>query len=309
MSVKSLLFFLLLPVSSFGQISQLVDKLDKSADFALEHYEEINFDGLLGFVIAEAQIVQSLRSTVDSRVLKDLKILLGKCEEIRRRIVPILPQTPTKMLVFQRYLLQPRNWITNETFAGPRLQNFGIYPDWTAADMISDKLASYKGVPSDHCLMEILALDCHVSRFCDEMMLGRRIDKGYLLSHRLFYLQIVRLKRCPYDPRAFRDSTARLCSLMLREIRTNERLGFPARDIALEQMVLCGIEGFSEFLGEKWRNEVVSWQTEFGCYGRGGGSVDKRSTNVIAYGCSDHTTGLGAAALALHLRFALQTVT
>jgi hypothetical protein len=99
MSVKSLLFFLLLPVSSFGQISQLVDKLDKSADFALDHYEEINFDGLLGFVIAEAQIVQSLRSTVDSRVLKDLKILLGKCEEIRRRIVPILPQTPTKMLV------------------------------------------------------------------------------------------------------------------------------------------------------------------------------------------------------------------
>jgi hypothetical protein len=93
-------------------------------------------------------------------------------------------RTLTNLPPVQRYLLEPRHWITNETFAGPRLQNLGIYRDWTAADMISDKLASYKGVPSDHCLMEILALDCHVSRFCDEMMLGRRIDKGYLLSHR-----------------------------------------------------------------------------------------------------------------------------
>jgi hypothetical protein len=71
MSVKSLLFFLLLPVSSFGQISQLVDKLDKSADFALEHYEEINFDGLLGFVIAEGESPDTIHSFARaSRLLK-----------------------------------------------------------------------------------------------------------------------------------------------------------------------------------------------------------------------------------------------
>ncbi|RZC37687.1 uncharacterized protein BDFB_005972 [Asbolus verrucosus] len=232
----------------------------------------MNFDGLLGFIIAE-----------------------------------------------EKYLLDPKKWMIEKNFVNNSLDNLGIYQNWTIADVIKDKHASYKGVPSDHCLMEILAKDCYISPFCREMMLAPRVDKGYLLTHRLLYLQIVRLKQCPFNNHKFQDLTRKFCSLILRETRTNQHLGFPAHDIALEQskselklrchskrlilVVLCGLEGYAEFLNENWKDEILSWQTPFGCYKSEDQSDFKRSSNVISFGCTDHATGLGAAALALNLRF------
>lgn len=54
--MASVCFVLFLLVSSScGQICQIFENLNSVADFALEHYTEINFDGLLGFVIAEGK--------------------------------------------------------------------------------------------------------------------------------------------------------------------------------------------------------------------------------------------------------------
>lgn len=62
----------------------------------------------------------------------------------------------------------------------------GVY-DWTPQMFLENKAAIYNGIPTDVCILEILEQDskeCRVSPMCFEMMLAKRIDKGYLLTHR-----------------------------------------------------------------------------------------------------------------------------
>lgn len=87
----------------------------------------------------------------------------------------------------KRYLLNPNAWENNSTFVQNRLKNLGIYHEWTAQMILDNKAAIYKGTPTDVCMSELLeqaSTQCRVSPLCYEMMLAKRIDTGYLLSHR-----------------------------------------------------------------------------------------------------------------------------
>lgn len=112
---------------------------------------------------------------------------------------------------------------------------------------------------------------------------------------------------------------------MLKEARTNEMLGFPQHDIVLEQstqtrieklnylitrtlilVLFCGLEGYEEFLISGFRSLVLKWKSPYGCYKPDYVNFTKRTANRIDFGCTDHATGLGAAALALNLKYLLQ---
>lgn len=75
-------------------------------------------------------------------------------------------------------------------------------------------------------------------------------------------------------------------------------------------VLLCGYEGFMEFMPRKWMEHVLSIQTNDGCFGiflkqnsqKNELRRKKREANLMKYGCLDHTTGLGAAVLSLFLR-------
>ncbi|XP_031355065.1 UPF0764 protein C16orf89 homolog [Photinus pyralis] len=96
------------------------------------------------------------------------------------------------------------------------------------------------------------------------------------------------------------------CALILREARTNEGLGFPQQDIFLEQVALCGMEGYIEFLQQNWTLAIINWKTAQGCYKHANThKLSSRSANTISFGCSNHATGLAAAALSLNLRYVL----
>lgn len=67
------------------------------------------------------------------------------------------------------------------------------------------------------------------------------------------------------------------------------------------------MEGFEEFLTETFREKVVEWKNDHGCYYADyEDDIAKRSSNRIEFGCTDHATGLGAATLALILRYEVQ---
>lgn len=73
-------------------------------------------------------------------------------------------------------------------------------------------------------------------------------------------------------------------------------------------VVLCGMEGFTEFLQKPARASMIQWQHSVGCYGstvqqKPAREPTKRSSVLMTYGCDSHMTGLGAAALALNLRY------
>ncbi|XP_018561138.1 UPF0764 protein C16orf89 homolog [Anoplophora glabripennis] len=288
-------------------------KLYKVLDFIEERYEEFHFDGLFGVTFAHAFLLKSLKLRTESTEKLDITDLMTKCSAIENRIYPLLPDHPKYMISFRNNLLDVQKWneILPDDFAFGQIKYLGYYKNWTADTIIQYKRATYKGVKSDVCLREILEQSepnrrCYVSSICEEMMWDtRRVDTGYLLTHRLLYMQIIRLHDC-IPPKKYGDMSefSRIyCSYIYKEAKTSERLNFPHYDIFLEQVVLCGMEGYAEFLNHKWLKRIIEWQNPHGCYESVKQSVTRRTSFQVDYGCSDHTTGLGAAALALYLRY------
>lgn len=76
----------------------------------------------------------------------------------------------------------------------------------------------------------------------------------------------------------------------------------PMQSIAFNQFsaLLCGLNGFAEFVEENWIEKIVSWQNETtGCYEYFGrypieSERRKRSVQVLDDNCSDHMSGLAA---------------
>lgn len=138
--------------------------------------------------------------------------------------------------------MQPEFWLKSlRPFdKTKKLNDLGFYKNWTRNFILKDKQAVYKGIPTDKCLEELLDASlnhnqCFSSSICYEMMLSNRIDTGYLLTHRLIYVMIMKNLNCQKSKVNSDEFIRSYCTLMLKEAKTNEHLGFPQRDIFLEQ--------------------------------------------------------------------------
>lgn len=81
---------------------------------------------------------------------------------------------------------------------------------------------------------------------------------------------------------------------------------------------LCGLSGFVTFLDEQVISEIVQWQVpETGCYEYFDGDLDeeneetvsvkrKRNAVLLSGNCSDHMTGLAAAAFGLFVKISTE---
>lgn len=70
-------------------------------------------------------------------------------------------------------------------------------------------------------------------------------------------------------------------------------------------MLLCGYEGYAEFLSnKKWIEHLLSKQDEeLGCFVEKAPRRARRNANVLQNGCVDHSTGVGIALYSLVLRY------
>lgn len=109
-----------------------------------------------------------------------------------------------------------------------------------------------------------------------------------------------------------------LCSKILSEANEFEKHDYPfiLRDLFFEQIALCGLEGFSEFAKPSWRDKVISWQTETGCFDNPEekdsedcvyekSKRQKREDSILSNGCHSHVTAVAISALSFHLRAAI----
>lgn len=108
----------------------------------------------------------------------------------------------------------------------------------------------YDGSRTDNCLSELissrsLSRFCRVSVDCESYMISGKLGSGYYVSHRLFFLQLLRYLGCAYDAIWFENKTNEYCAYMLDDGKTNASLGFSAifDDILLEY--------------SKYRNEIL----------------------------------------------------
>lgn len=71
-------------------------------------------------------------------------------------------------------------------------------------------------------------------------------------------------------------------------------------------VLLCGFNGYAEFLEEQWIENIVKWQSpRSGCFEYHSESREKRSMMILQDNCSDHMTGLAAATISMFVRILL----
>lgn len=70
-------------------------------------------------------------------------------------------------------------------------------------------------------------------------------------------------------------------------------------------VLLCGFNGFAEFLEERWIRNIVKWQSSSGCYEYHSYNRQKRSMVILPDNCSDHMSGLAGAAISMFSRILL----
>ncbi|KRT86589.1 hypothetical protein AMK59_583, partial [Oryctes borbonicus] len=275
----------------------------------------VELDDLL---LEQAQLEQIIYSGSTTDYYTILTDIAERCQYLKQKIIPLLPDEPEKFQLFKDILLDSNFWYHKIDFDNARLEDLGMYQNWTLDYILSNKEAVYNGIHTDVCLEEILRenyevqayKDCYVSPLCLVIMLAHRVDTMYLLTHRLLYLQIARQTNCVMGDNITEELIEQYCSLVLKEAKTNELLGFPQHDIFLEGVVLCGMEGFEELMSAQWRRKIRNWQTVQGCYTPEDKNLDstkRRTTNIIEFGCADHTTGLALASLAVNLKYIMRS--
>ncbi|XP_063232733.1 UPF0764 protein C16orf89 homolog [Bacillus rossius redtenbacheri] len=328
-------------------LDDVMESLYRVMRFLLAHPQDLIVDTVFGVVVAKGQLrglqdqvpkyPDRFVSTPSRRVyvLLAARLLETMCEEVAMVAPPEPPENTTYKMIADR-LLQFQLWEMRTPMRSGMLMDTDAYRRW------EDPLRNYTrgraltleqyatvlltGTPnelqSDHCIVELLnsssssspsSSSCEPSEECRRIEERGRRPTGYATTHRLLYLQIARQVGCGGSPyfanTAFR--IAELCAAILREAEFIASLGVPAplEDIFIEQVTLCGIEGFAEFVRPEWIRKIMSLQRPEGCYGgvaemtsRTESSRVKRNDLRTAHGCMMHETGLAAAALSLSAR-------
>uniref|UniRef100_A0AAR5QDU4 Uncharacterized protein n=2 Tax=Dendroctonus ponderosae TaxID=77166 RepID=A0AAR5QDU4_DENPD len=289
----------------FKLITAVRHGLDRSLDYINDNVYRVNVDCVLGVAFVRGFMRAAFKN--GTHIMDNSsERLLDKCEGIIAK---------SKWRFWDDFQ-NGRNWkfkhlVEADIWSKPMSfeKRLILLPSWSPN---SGPLVSPN---SDKCLQEIInssislqdvSAPCAVSTDCWNLFFRNGAGSGYYLTHKLLLLQIARARNCWLSPATFQRQTREICSAIMSEIiNANSKASIEEMfDLFLEQVLLCGYEGFSEFIQNDWLFHILKSQRFSGCF------VDhltdelksriKRDVNYFEDGCNDHTTGLGAAVLGLY---------
>ncbi|XP_074094457.1 UPF0764 protein C16orf89 homolog [Cotesia typhae] len=294
--------------------ANILNALYQDVKFINQRVDQVNFDAIFGVALAEANLIAVLSS--NDKFLSDdqwdsLNEIVSLCRRSRIYFSEKLKTkndsffNRIKILIQSEIWIKPINWhfgVLNSSFQS----NFTLSEDQSISLIM-------KGTPqeaeSDYCLAELSQDNCHISNICMDMLLRKDGSRGYPLTHRLLYVKTARALQCTENYRAnLTDLTENYCRDIFNDLIELEFNGFPSisRDLIMEQISLCGMEGFLEFVNEHYGNLIIRWQNSHGCFSALNShtvrSRSKRATSLLDYGCDSHATGVAAAALSVLIR-------
>ncbi|XP_008567343.1 PREDICTED: UPF0764 protein C16orf89 homolog [Galeopterus variegatus] len=293
----------------------ILSALDRATFFLEERLSEINLDGVVGFQVLEVQLKSIREAWAQDPLLQPLSQRVGKLAKklaalLGRSIFYLKLSDPKYLREFQP-TVQPGFWKLPHVWAHTNASL--VYPTVEPQDSFSEE-------SSDACLVQLLGTGadssqpCGLSDFCRTFMTKPGCS-GYYLSHQLLFFLLARMKGCTKGP--FRQSQHYInlfCANMMDLNRRAEAIvyAYPTRDIFMENIMLCGMGGFSDFYKLRWLEAILSWQMPQGCFGRPAAEDEvskatqhqqhflrrvKRREKQFTDGCSSHNTATAVAAL------------
>ncbi|XP_007181569.1 UPF0764 protein C16orf89 homolog [Balaenoptera acutorostrata] len=295
----------------------ILSALERATSFLKKRLPEINLDGVVGFRVLEVQLKSVQEKWARDPQVQPLGLRAGKLAEklaplLHRSIFYLNLSDPKYLREFQP-TIEPGFWKLPHIWTRTRASM--VYSTFEQQDPFSEE-------HSDLCLVQLLGTGtnssqpCRLSDFCKTLM-TRPGCSGYCLSHQLLFFLSARMRGCTKG--LFRQSQRYMnlfCANMMDLNRRAEAIGYayPTRDLFMENIMFCGIGGFSDFYKLRWLEAILSWQKpQEGCFGKPAAEDEelpkaiqyqqhllrrvKRREKQFTDGCSSHNTAMAVAAL------------
>ncbi|KAJ8413585.1 hypothetical protein AAFF_G00080920 [Aldrovandia affinis] len=312
-------------------IDDIIGRLDKATFFFENQFGQINLDGVVGYIILQAELKQSVKIWPQTDLLSQLSATVNLTKRLDYSIaqaVNALQKSDPKYFREFEPLLDATSWTVPQEWdtSDPAL----AYTAFRVMECYDEQL-------SDKCITLLLGTwkdngtPCIVTKACRDMM-TRFGCPHYSLSHQLLYFMVGKMRGCSNILHGEkRESRANLtdrayqkifCSNMMKSSTEFVRNGFPGqtRDIFIENIMACGLAGFSDFYKSNWLQHILLWQDpEVGCFGKDEEDISqvfgeeqvqvhkrvKRREKTLSDGCSSHMTGVAVSALGGYLNYYL----
>ncbi|NWX95484.1 CP089 protein, partial [Nothoprocta ornata] len=260
------------PLSAPDASGAVVGALERATVFMEGQYRDLNLDAVLGFHILQGYlkgILEKWSSAHESLPHRArVEILLGKLSSLIEKATHLLEKNDPKYFKEFEPILGPHFWVF------PQLWN---QTDSLLAYTTFDNNRCLTEEMSDSCLTYLLGTwkengkPCIVTNTCRNIMTKPGCS-DYSLSHQLFYFMFADMKGCSnhlflraqYYKNIF-------CANMMKINLAIESNGFkfPSQDLFMENIMFCGMSGFSDFYQHRWLEAILTWQRpKEGCFGK-----------------------------------------
>ncbi|XP_013817124.1 UPF0764 protein C16orf89 homolog [Apteryx mantelli] len=296
--------------------SSVISALERATVFMESQYQDLNLDAVLGFHILQGYLKGTLEkwSLAHESLAQRAQVesLLRKLSSLTEKATHFLAQSDPKYFKEFEPVLGPHFWVF------PRLWN---QTDSSLAYTAFDSTKCLTEEMSDSCLTYLLGTwkesgkSCIVTSTCRNIMTKPGCS-DYSLSHQLFYFMFADMKGCS-DHLFLRTQYYKniFCASMMKINLAIESNGFKfsSQDLFMENIMFCGMSGFSDFYKLRWLEAILTWQKpKEGCFGKpsedfehtSGGADQKhllrrikRREKLFADGCSSHNTAVAVGAL------------
>ncbi|CAF2803049.1 unnamed protein product [Rotaria sp. Silwood2] len=294
--------------------------LQRLLNFFESDANNLNLDGLYGLRIAQGQLSvlqQNLRSRINKKIyLTDrnniINSLLTQMERIANVSLQRIAQEASSYL-HRFYLLVHHPFVID--YQSRKINKNLIEQD--------ERNSNFDETESNQCFAELLgssdgsnSIKCFVSERCWNMMTSPK-EEDYRITHQLLWFLIAKNIGCIHQEAAnkkFNDLEDYFCANIYDDAKTNLHNNFN-QDLFIEQVLLCSMIGYEDFLRLDWFNTILTWQHPvFGCFS--GASETIRFHRIIQRrllveqqmnnGCLSHKSGLAAGLLGIYSRIFLQ---
>ena len=302
------------PVSISGDqriqhASQTLNALQRVLDFFENDAKDINPDGVFCLRVAQGQLNALSQSLDSSTQLTDQKHIIQsfstQIDRIAKKSIRQLADIDS--VYFKRFSrLISREFMVEYR---PRKLNQSLIEHNQEKDSFFDTELS------DQCFSELLsqmnAPSCAISNLCWKKMTAR-MTSSYRLTHQLLWLLIAQDVHCQnvdlVSNRSYLEDF--FCANIYGDANFNIN-NHICQDLFLEQLLLCSVIGYEEFLRSDWLGTILTWQDpQYNCFNNASEvSISSRHLlveQIMAHGCLSHKTGLAAGVLATYARYYLQ---
>lgn len=331
----AIILFLMIGIHSTRQdvVEDVLASLRKGVSYLEKQSKNINLDGVVGYKILHAQLVKAVHSWP-----RDLDNIAQRAtaSSLVKRLDNSLAQAVRSLQVTEPKYFREFEPLMDKSF-------WSLPEDWTTTDpslvyATRRTTECYDEQLSDKCMTLLLGTwkdngtPCIVTKPCRDTM-TRFGCPHYSLSHQLLYFMIGGMNGCNKmlkgEMRPSRVNMTVLhyqrifCSNMMKSNKDIFKNGFSGQtqDIFMENILLCGLAGFSDFYNLDWLEHILLWQDPVdGCFGK---EYDfslgfpeervepvphkrvKRREKTLRDGCSSHMTGVAVSTLGGYLNFYL----